>query len=335
MYSISKNFFRYACICFLIIFNIFATELKKQKQMRVAITNQSILILKHKGAINQFFGGVNNKTKDNSIHESTLIEKQQKNGDINTENENVSKKKINGYRLNKKKIRQKALSFANLDASKKFIGFYSISFPLNTNDTIARQILNVFLTKLREKYNLSNYMWVAERQKNKTIHFHLLTNNKMPINEVNSDMAKILDYYNKKGLISWGNSSFNKYNGVDLSYAGKKSKFETQRKPQKQSNYTKNIKYIARYLTKYITKNDQIWDFLPQHYSRSISALCTGYCLSDAECLAFETEEMQKIDVHKVINLEMCDVIFLREGIPQNYLIPLIEHNNRLFNNYS
>jgi hypothetical protein len=39
------------------------------------------------------------------------------------------------------------------------------------------------------KAGLSTYLWVAERQKNNTIHFHLLTNDFMEIRIVNEFMA--------------------------------------------------------------------------------------------------------------------------------------------------
>lgn len=350
MFQISKNKILKKT-CFVLFFiPIFGKEIKNKEQMRIALSHNSIMIIKHRGNISQYFGGVHEKNKlelnINSEKNLTQIsnekekEKEKKEKSEKSENSEIEKEKEKEknkktYKLNKKKIRKKCLAFGSLDQSKKFIGFYSISFPLGILDEIARRILNVFLTKLREKFNLTNYLWIAERQKNKTIHFHLLTNNYMPIKEVNREMAKTIDYYVSKQQASWGNSSFEKYNGVDLQYPNKNKKNKNQKSPLSKKTQKQNIKFLSKYLTKYITKQDQSWFFLPQHYSHSISNLATGYLLDLEEAEIFKKNVLRSLEVFNVYSNDFCDVIIPLNPLPESLLYPLLHYNQKIFNRFA
>jgi len=79
----------------------------------------------------------------------------------------------------------------NLKCSRRFIAFYSVSFPEGTTDDQAFECWNLWLTRLRKTYNLLNYIWVTERQKNGTIHYHMLTNNYMPILQINCSFEPV------------------------------------------------------------------------------------------------------------------------------------------------
>lgn len=70
------------------------------------------------------------------------------------------------YKLNKKKVREKCSAFFGLKQSRKFLAFYSISFPQNFPDESAYQCFNTVKTRLRDECGLKSYLWVAERQKN-------------------------------------------------------------------------------------------------------------------------------------------------------------------------
>jgi hypothetical protein len=162
------------------------------------------------------------------------------------------------YKLNKSKVRKKCFAFSRLDKSKKFLAFYSISFPKGLPDENAYKIFNTWLTRCRKNSSLKSYLWVAERQKNQTVHFHLLTNDFMRINQVNSFMGKCLTTEKKKGLEVLKDIDVEKYNGVDVKKIGK----------------SKNG--LISYLTKYITKNDIEFYHLPWHCSRDVSRLFTS-----------------------------------------------------------
>lgn len=175
--------------------------------------------------------------------------------------------------LNKTKVSGKMAALFNLSESRKFIAFYSISFPINITDDLAFVCWNLFLSHLRKYFKLTNYLWITERQKNKTIHYHLLTNQFLPIKQINKLMANILDRKSKAGLLDWGNGSREKYNGIDVDsiYNSKRHK-----KTGKMLNKTQLRHWISKYLTKYVTKNNEKFQHLAWHCSRSISILFTS-----------------------------------------------------------
>lgn len=176
-------------------------------------------------------------------------------------------------KINKAKVQGKIYALFNLKVSRKFIAFYSVSFPIDMSDNVAFDIWNLWLTHLRKYYGLTNYLWVTERQKNKTIHFHMLTNQFLPIKNINRTMANIIDNKVKKGLCSWGNSSVSTYNGVDVDsiYNSKR-----HRKTGKELNPTQVRNWLQKYITKYVSKNNESFEHLCWHCSRSVSQLFTS-----------------------------------------------------------
>ena len=165
------------------------------------------------------------------------------------------------YKLNKKKVREKCSAFFGLRQSKKFLAFYSISFPQNFPDEFAYKCLNTVLTRLREECDLKSYLWVAERQKNGTIHFHMLTNTFMQIRKVNHFMARAINTQirskKNKGKIKVS-FDIKKYNGVDV------------------RRVNGSRKALNCYLTKYVSKNTISFHRLPYSSSRDISELFTA-----------------------------------------------------------
>ncbi|WP_139218223.1 rolling circle replication-associated protein [Sunxiuqinia elliptica] len=192
-----------------------------------------------------------NKQAENSKNRSTKT---------TTKNENKK-----SYKLNKSKIKKKCHAFARLGKSRNFLAFYSISFPVGLTDEVAYKIFNTWLTRSRRNCGLKSYLWVAERQKNKTIHFHLLTNDFMPIKTVNGFMAAALLTEKKKGNKVLKEVETDKYNGVDVKKVGG------------------NRRGLISYLAKYISKNEVQFYRLPWHCSRDVSRLFTSYLMDDNE----------------------------------------------------
>jgi len=124
------------------------------------------------------------------------------------------------------------------------------------------------LTRSRKECGLKSYLWVAERQKNLTIHFHLLTNDFMKVREVNGFMAKCLLTVKKSGLEILRDVEIEKYNGVDVKKVGG------------------NKNRLISYLVKYITKNEIEFYHLPWHCSHDISSLGTS--------INYEADEAEK-----------------------------------------
>jgi len=167
-------------------------------------------------------------------------------------------------RLNKSKFGKKFNAYSYLTASKRFMAFYSISFPLGTADKVASSLLNIWLTRVRLERPGFTYLWVAERQKNGTIHYHLVTNSFLSIKVVNRFMAVAIHTKVYGGKCQWGNSSLAKYQGVDV-----------------RTVYDR--KGVKHYLKKYVSKNHEAWEGVrPCGMSAEVSALFTGVNLSEA-----------------------------------------------------
>lgn len=182
-------------------------------------------------------------------------------------------KQATEYRLNKSKVKQKLFALFNLKHSKKFIAFITVSFPAGTSDNETLTCWNYFLTACRKRYELTNYLWIAERQKNGTIHYHMLTNNRLPVQNANKAMAIIINNRVKAGAMSWGNSSFEKYNGLDIDsvYGSKRHK-----KSGKTLQPSELRNWITQYVTKYVSKNNEVFNQLAWHCSHSVSQLFTA-----------------------------------------------------------
>ena len=164
-----------------------------------------------------------------------------------------------GRSVNKKLATQRIWALFSLKASKKTLNFVTISFPFGLPDDIAYIALNTFLTRLRKDYRMKLYVWVAERQKNGTIHYHILIPQFLPVRLTNYKMAKILDHLIIKHNLTTLNFSKLKYNGVDI------------------KEVKGNKKLVAAYVCKYVTKSDAEFDHLAWFCSHSVSALFTNW----------------------------------------------------------
>ena len=177
------------------------------------------------------------------------------------------------YRLNKKRVKAKMRSFFELKQSRKFLAFYSISFPEGLPDDECFRVYNTWQTKLRKQYGRFSFIWVAERQKNGTLHFHMLTNLRFPIREVNRHMAVCLqslsaDYYSCRNALE-------RYNGVDVDnvYYSKRHKIRAS-----WNRYTDEQarRKVERYLTKYVSKSKASFTHLSWHESHDLAKLQTS-----------------------------------------------------------
>lgn len=192
-------------------------------------------------------------------------------------NLSTEKKRSCEYRVNKQEVRQRILGMINTMKGGKELYFWTVTFPAGMPDQLCYQSFNTWLTTLRQKKYLRNYIWVAERQKNKTIHFHLAIPHKMSVTNANRFMRVTLATFCKRGLIP-GYSIFQakRYNGVDIS---------KNRKTGRVTNFAikKGSRALTNYLTKYVTKNDESFTHLAWHNSRGFSSLFTGITFTVAE----------------------------------------------------
>jgi len=199
------------------------------------------------------------------------------------------------YKLNKKKVREKCAAFFGLKRSRKFLAFYTFSFPCGFPDENALRCLNSVFTSMRTTCGLKSYLRVTEYQKNGTIHFHLLTNNYMYVRRVNSLMAKAIQYEVKKYSLSV-NFDVSKYNGVDVKHVNN------------------NRKALNSYLTKYVSKNNIVHEKIPYHSSRDISELFTAESFTSVDSSDFRTirDALTRIKTFTV-DSEYCTIEYLNQ----------------------
>jgi len=196
-------------------------------------------------------------------------------GEFSPHINNYSTKQPREYFVNKKEVRQRLLGFINTQAGKKELYFWTVTFPMGTSDDQAFKMYNNWLTQLRQRGMLKNYLWVAERQGEKstigntTIHFHIAIPHRMSVQRANQLMKGILKGAAKKGLIPASVYACNRYNGVDIA---------KNRTTRRVVNFAikKGSRALVTYLTKYVTKNDVGFPHLAWYGSRGYSSIFTG-----------------------------------------------------------
>jgi len=177
------------------------------------------------------------------------------------------------YRLNKSKVRKKIDAFFHLQATREFCAFYSITFPNGTSDSDAFTLFNLWQTRCRQTFNLTSFLWVSERQKNGTIHFHLLTNCRMPISQVVAFMREsLLKYCHQYG---WDVAKINRYQGIDVDNVWYPKRRKSPNSSQKRTK-DEAARHLGKYITKYVSKNNEEFTRRAWHCSRDISALFTA-----------------------------------------------------------
>jgi len=175
------------------------------------------------------------------------------------------------YRINKPEIRARLYSYIAAQPHKKNeLYFWTVTFPMKTSDETIYKLFNTWLTKLRTKNLLRQYLWVAERQKNGTLHFHIAIPHKMPAKTANREMMVCLCNASKAGEIDYNLHACKRYNGVDI------SKNRNNRTVTNFACSKRGKRALTNYITKYITKNDGHFTHLAWHNSRGFSMLFTG-----------------------------------------------------------
>lgn len=191
------------------------------------------------------------------------------------------KVKKKSYTINKPEIRQRIFAMIAAQRGKKQLYFWTVTFPMLTGDAVIYKLFNIWLTTLRQKTWLKNYLWVAERQINGTLHFHLCIPHKLSVVAANRAMASILAGASRRGEIDHNVYACKRYNGVDIS---------KNRKTRKVTNFAegkRGRRALIGYISKYITKNDGEFSHLAWHNSRGFSQLFTG--------VTFTFEEFQNV----------------------------------------
>jgi hypothetical protein len=115
----------------------------------------------------------------------------------------------------------------------------TLSAPqIHTDNEIKRELLNHFLIKAKRNYGLKNYLWVAEKQKNGNIHFHIVFDRPVAWQDIQEDWNAVQE---NLGYIS---RFYNTYlhitpNSTDI-------------------HSLQNIRNVSGYMIKYMTKGNTI-----------------------------------------------------------------------------
>jgi hypothetical protein len=204
------------------------------------------------------------------------LPKRKKKARINIPADNVSEKTPKCYEVNKKEVSHRIRNYVNQMKGEKKLYFWTITFPLDTSDNHAFLCYNKWLTRLRKEKMLRSYIWVSERQKNGTIHFHIAVNQRICVKRANKYMRACIMTLINDGLITVTREEAKNYNGVDIA---------KNRKTRRVTNFAqkKNEKSLVNYLTKYVTKNTEVFNHLAWHCSRDYSNLIICVRLTDSE----------------------------------------------------
>lgn len=167
------------------------------------------------------------------------------------------------------KIKDKATAFFRASPGDRV--FCTLTFVAPVDDRSGVSILNKFLTSARKSFPKLQYFWVAERQDNGNIHFHIILNKRLPVRRWNA--LWVLAQYNA-GLVGR-----DKYGQVI-------TKLEVLQRFEADTIHkvfnpldikkVKSISGLSGYLTKYITKQKKVpFACLPWHCSRRVSRMFT------------------------------------------------------------
>lgn len=298
--------------------------------MYYQLSRLGMCVVKQKGFRSRFTGSSKFLCRDTHIFDKSFVIKE---NEPEVEEKKVKKVKDEDkpkalYGLRKTKIRNKILNFFSLNKSKKFCAFYSISFPVEITDEIGYKVFNTWLTRCRKDCGLKSYLWVAERQKNGTLHFHLITHNYMAIRKVNEYMKQSLFTQYEKGFLNCNPKVIEKYNGVDVDnlYHSKRKKNNNGRLSQIEAQ-----RKLSYYLTKYISKNEVKSERLPWHCSRDISALFISINYDDVSNLEIANLIADNPEAVTTYEQEFFTMHYFKFQPEEFHFLDLTEANNLIF----
>jgi hypothetical protein len=193
------------------------------------------------------------------------------------------------------KIKEKMM--AVYSASKNNFTLQTLTLVAPATDYQAIKCLNKYLTVLRKKNGLFNYVWVAERQDGKrnkyktatgNLHFHIIIDRRFEISYINS--LWVCQQYNSKIINEEAALKFKNDNGITFKQAHKKgceAGSDWHQVIQKYLNpvdvdKVKNIDGMSAYLTNYIIKNETKASCAIWHCNRNVSKLFTKQLISKA-----------------------------------------------------
>lgn len=187
-----------------------------------------------------------------------------------------------------------------------FITLTLASKQSHSDQKIKKHLLNQFLIECKQRWDVCNYLWRAEAQKNGNIHFHICTDKFIPWLELRNTWNRI---QNKLGY-------------VDRFHMKHK-----HRSPNSTDVHSiKRIKNISAYLAKYCTKqslhraiNGKLWGLSNQlsKLKSNIQLVSTG--------LANEIEYLTKKFYSRLKKFDYVDVLYCKSSTWFKLKVPLLK----------
>ena len=203
---------------------------------------------------------------------------------------------VRKYRVNKSEISKRIQAMINVQSGKKSLFFYTISFPNQVSDNTAYKILNSFLTTMRTANGFTQYLWICERNRQGTIHFHIASPELYKPKHLNGIIVNLLHHYIRKGQLNWSHSAAAKYNGLDLA---------KDRTTRKITNFAavSGGKKLSAYLTKYCGKGKESFSRQAWQASKVVSSFFTEILVTTDEAELYIVECIDRdnpvfIDTH-------------------------------------
>jgi hypothetical protein len=153
------------------------------------------------------------------------------------------------------------------------ISFITLTLSSKQNhddNTIKKELLNHFLIEAKKKWNVSNYIWRAEKQTNGNIHFHILTDKFIPWSELRDTWNRIqnkLNYVNeyRNNMRAYFKNGFRLRSDI-IKHWNEQSQRKAYRKGVSTDWASPNstdvhslqfVSKIEKYITKYLKKQEQ------------------------------------------------------------------------------
>lgn len=228
-----------------------------------------------------------------------------------------SKDSRTNYDINKRLLTKRLwLLMVNRKVCKR-LTFWTISFPIGTSDGVAYVLLNSWLTNLRTHHNLENYIWIAERQKNQTIHFHIFLAGYIDARKANKAMKSALTTQLRKDKIDKEQAKqISTYNGVHLSKT-KNGKVINLAGMASNKQRVLAMAYVTKYVTKAPTDKSQKFTRLRWFCSRQISRFPLSMQLQIEE-VEEHFLEYHSVESHKHLNIEGVIDLYIFSFIPKS-----------------
>jgi len=153
------------------------------------------------------------------------------------------------------------------------LAFITLTLPskqVHSDQEIKEQCLNQFLIEARKKWNVKNYLWRAEKQKNGNIHFHILVDKFIPWSVLRDSWNRII---NKLDYVSNYRDEMRRFHDGG---------FKVRQDLIKQWDYKSQIKaYNSQKVKDWNSPNST--DIHSVHKVKNIQAYVSKYCTKDEQ----------------------------------------------------